>query len=59
MAIYDRIDAVLAVFRGGSVIAVDDSVTVLAKLCKADKKYESHLFPLLLEHLRTCRTKEV
>ena len=57
--IYDKIDVVLSVFRNGSVIAVDNSVTVLAKLCKAGKTYENHLFPLLLAHLRTCRTKEV
>ena len=58
-AIYNKIDMVLSVFRGGSVIAVDNSVTVLAGLCKANKKYETHLFPILLEHLKTCRTKEV
>jgi len=58
-AIYDKIELVLSVFKNGSVIAVDNSVTVLAGLCKADKKYENHLFPILLEHLRTCRTKEV
>jgi hypothetical protein len=57
--IYDKIDVVLSVFKNGSVIAVDNSVTVLAGLCKANKKYEVHLFPILLEHLRTCRTKEV
>jgi hypothetical protein len=57
--IYNKIELVLSVFKNGSVIAVDNGVTVLAGLCKADKKYETHLFPLLLEHLRTCRTKEV
>ena len=57
--IYDKIELVLSVFKNGSVIAVDNSVTVLAGLCKADKEYETHLFPVLLEHLRTCRTKEV
>ena len=58
-AIYDRIDMILSVFKNGSVIAVDNSVTVLAGLCKADNKLEAHLFPILLEHLKTCRTKEV
>jgi len=45
-AIYAKIDMVLSVFKNGSVIAVDNSVTVLAGLCKADKKYEQHLFPM-------------
>jgi len=57
--IYNEIETILTVFKNGSVIAVDNSVTVLAGLCKANKKYENHLFPILLEHLRTCRTKEV
>jgi len=57
--IYGRIDEVLAVFHGGSVIAVDNSITVLSKLCTTDKKYENHILPLLLEHLRNCRPKEV
>ena len=57
--IYIKIDMILSVFKNGSVIAVDNSVTVLAGLCKADKKYEAHLFPILIEHLKTCRTKEV
>jgi len=58
-SIYKNIDVILSVFQNGSVIAVDNSVTVLAGLCKADQKYEKHLFPILLEHLRACRTKEV
>ena len=57
--IYRDIDRVLSVFQDGSVIAVDNSVTVLSELCKANKEYENHLFPLLLEHLNTCRPKEV
>ena len=58
-SIYAKIETVLSVFKNGSVIAVDNGVSVLAGLCKADKKYEDHLFPILLEHLKTCRTKEV
>ncbi|MCL2884968.1 MAG: hypothetical protein FWF49_05745 [Oscillospiraceae bacterium] len=58
-AIYKQIDKVLSAFRGGSVITVDNGVTVLAKLCKAKAVYRARLFPLLLEHLRTCRAKEV
>jgi hypothetical protein len=57
--IYEKIESVLAVFHDGSVIAVDNSITVLSKLCTTDKKCENHIFPLLLEHLRNCRPKEV
>jgi hypothetical protein len=57
--IYKKIDRVLSAFNDGSVITVDNSITVLSKLCKADKTYESHLFPLLLEHIRKCRPSDV
>ena len=57
--IYARIDGVLSAFHGGSVITVDNSITVLAKLCKANKVYEERILPLLLKHLRECRPKEV
>ena len=57
--IYGRIDRVISAFNDGGAITVDNGITVLAKICKADKAYESHLFPLLLEHLRKCRPFDV
>jgi len=57
--IYKEIDRVLSVFNSGSVITVDNGITVLAKLSKADRKYESHLFPLLIDYIKTCRPKDV
>jgi len=32
---------------------------VFAKLCKADKKYEKEIFPIIIKHLTHCRLKEV
>jgi len=57
--IYENIDRVLSAFNAGSTITVDNGITVLSKLSKADKAYASHLFPLLLEHLRKCRPSDV
>jgi hypothetical protein len=57
--IYRKINIVLSAFHHGSVITVDNSVTVLAKLCRSNKVYKDRLFPLLLEHLQTCRPREV
>ncbi|MNP39502.1 hypothetical protein D3C76_1330810 [compost metagenome] len=34
-------------------------MTVFSKLCKADQNYEKEIFPLLIQHLSSCRTKEV
>jgi len=57
--IYKKIDRVLSAFDAGSAITVDNGITVLSKLCKTNKAYESHLFPVLLEHLRKCRPSEI
>ncbi|MDD5937157.1 MAG: hypothetical protein PUC65_16590 [Clostridiales bacterium] len=57
--IYQNIKVVKDVMVNGSVIAVDQSVTVLAKVCKQNHQYEAELFPTLLDHLKKCRPKEV
>ena len=57
--IYGKIDRVLSAFNNGSAITVDNSITVLSKLCNTDKTCEDRLFPLLLEHLRKCRPSDV
>jgi hypothetical protein len=57
--IYKKIDAVLRAFDRGSTITVDRSITVLAELAKADRRYRARLFPVIEEHLSTCRPKDV
>lgn len=57
--IFQQIDKVIYAYKNGSVITIDNSISVFAKLCRADKKYEKELLPLLIEHLSTCRPKEV
>lgn len=57
--IFVQIATVKTAYETGSVITIDNSMTVFAKLCKANKKYEKELFPLLINHIRTCRPKEV
>ena len=57
-AIYSRFDEVYEAYKTGSVITVDNSISVFAKLC-VDKECEKKIQPLLIEHLRTCRLKEI
>ena len=57
--IFDNLDIVLNAYKSGSVITVDHSITVLAKLCNGGKKYEDKVFPILIRHLETCRIKEI
>jgi hypothetical protein len=43
----------------GSVITVDAGVLALARVAAANPTYNRAIFPYLLDHLRTCRPKEV
>ncbi|SDG26406.1 hypothetical protein SAMN04488542_13211 [Fontibacillus panacisegetis] len=57
--VYEKLDAVRTAYETGSVITIDNSMTVFSKLCKADQRYEKEIFPLLIQHLSNCRPKEV
>lgn len=59
LEIYSHIDFIKKAYESGSVITVDNSMTVFAKICKANKQYEKEIFPLLIKHLSTCRPKEI
>jgi hypothetical protein len=43
----------------GSVITKDAGVTALAGIASANAAYNREIFPFLLDHLRTCRPKDV
>ncbi len=43
----------------GSVITVDHGVKALARIAATRDEYNQALFPYLLEHLHTCRPKDV
>jgi hypothetical protein len=45
--------------QGGSVITTDNGVVVLACAASKSEKYSKVIFPFLLDHLKTCRAKEV
>jgi hypothetical protein len=51
--------AILKAFDSGSVIAVDNGVRVLARAASAKEEYNRKIFPILLDHLKKCRPKEV
>jgi len=57
--VFERLDAVIAAYEKGSVITVDNSISVFASLCAADAAYEERIMPLLVRHLQTCRAKEI
>lgn len=57
--VFENIEIVSKAYEKGSVITIDNSISVFAELAKADKKYEETMFKKIIEHLETCRTKEV
>ena len=54
-----HLDEIKRAMKEGSVITVDNAVQVLARAASAGEKYRKAMFPLLLDHLRTCRPKDV
>ena len=57
--IFKRLPLVISAYERGSVITVDNSISVFAKLCKVNDNYAKMILPILLEHLRKCKPKEV
>ena len=58
-AIYNRLPEIIAAYKKGSVITVDNCVSVFAWVCKANPDYQVKVFPILLEDLAHCRAKEI
>ena len=57
--IYNSLDTIVEAYERGSVITIDNSISVFAELVKAGKKYEGKVFPVIIHHLEKCRPKEV
>jgi hypothetical protein len=57
--IFSHLSEIVAVYKKGSVITVDSSISVFAYLCRANNAYQVQVFPILLEHLASCRAKEI
>jgi len=57
--IFEKLPAIVAAYEDGSVITVDNSISVFAELCKVDESYSETVFPIILNHLKKCRPKDV
>jgi hypothetical protein len=57
--VFNNLGIVVEAYKNGSVITVDNSISVFAELAKAEAKYEKKVFPIIMEHLTNCRPKEV
>lgn len=57
--VFKKFDVTKKAYETGSVITIDNAISVFAKLCKSDKRYMDKVLPILIKHLETCRPKEV
>ena len=57
--IFQHLEEIKKAKENGSVITVDNSISVLAHTAAANEEYNQIIFPYLLKHLSTCRPKEV
>lgn len=58
-ALYPHLAAIQKAFQAGSVITKDGGVLTLTGIAAANPAYNREISPFLLEHLRTCRPKDV
>jgi len=57
--LYPHAGEIQKAMQRGSVITVDNGVLALARLAASNDTRNREIFPYLLEHLRTCRPKDV
>lgn len=57
--IFERLAVVVAAYEEGSVITVDNSISVFAGLCKANADYAKTVLPIIINHLQKCKPREV
>lgn len=57
--LYEQRATIFHTYEKGSVITRDHSISVFAELAKASEEYEPVMFRTIINHLNTCRPKEV
>jgi hypothetical protein len=57
--LFEQRDEIIRAIDHGSVITVDRGIQTLAIVASKDDAYRKELFPYLLNHLTTCRPKDV
>jgi len=57
--IIKRLPLVISAYERGSVITVDNSITVFAELCKINNSYAEAILHILINHLQKCKPKQV
>lgn len=58
-ALYPHVATITRSIAQGSVITVDNGIKALARIAAANPAYGATIFPYLIQHLETCRPKDV
>ena len=57
--VYAHLAEIQRAMDAGSVITMDNGVLALARAASQGEQYNQAIFPYLLDHLKTCRPKDV
>ena len=57
--VYAHLAEIRQAMDAGSVITMDNGVQALARAASQNEQYNQTIFPYLLDHLKTCRPKDV
>lgn len=57
--LFGEFDTIYQAYKNGSVITVDNCISIFAGIAGANEKYQKKVFPVIIEHLAHCRPKEV
>ncbi len=57
--VFEHLAEIKKAMEAGSVITMDNGVQTLARAASKKDKYRQAIFPYLLNHLKTCRPKEI
>jgi hypothetical protein len=57
--IFPHVDEIIQIMNKGSVVTMDNGIKALALVASQKDEYRKVIFPYLLDHLKTCRPKEV
>ena len=57
--VFPHVDEIIKTMEAGSVITMDNGIRALALVASKKDEYRQVIFPYLIDHLKTCRTKEV
>jgi len=57
--IFEKLEVVISAYENGSVITIDNSMSVFAGLCKAGDNYAKTVLPMIIKHLQKCKPKDV